>query len=64
MASRVVPANFPFTLLDVEGDTAHYAEELTYGCAVYLIPPGDLDSEAAAEAVAFGCSPYPAQGRR
>lgn len=48
--SQVVPANLPFTV-PCEGDVAVYAEELTFGAGLYLVP-GKVESEAAAESVA------------
>ena len=51
LLARVVPANFPFTVLDNHGDLAYYVEELTHGAGVFVVP-GVVDSEAAAESVA------------
>lgn len=51
LMSRIVPANYPFTVLDLSGRVAVYAEELSHGAALYLIP-NNSDSEASAEAVA------------
>ncbi|WP_277455374.1 DUF87 domain-containing protein [Janibacter sp. DB-40] len=48
--SQVVPANLPFTV-PCEGEVAVYAEELTFGAGLYLVP-GQVESEAAAESVA------------
>lgn len=50
LAAQVMPANLPFSVLDHEGHVAIYAEELTFGAGLYLMP-GSVDSEAAAEAV-------------
>jgi hypothetical protein len=50
MASRVVPANLPFTTVHVSGQVAVYAEELTFATGLFLVP-GDIDTDAAAEAV-------------
>ncbi len=50
LISQVVPANLPFTV-PCEGQVAVYAEELTFGAGLYLVP-GNVESEAAAESVA------------
>ncbi|MCL3862945.1 helicase HerA domain-containing protein [Actinotalea sp. K2] len=50
LMSRVVASNCPFTVVDGDDRLAVYAEELTHGAGLYLVP-GDSDSEAAAEAV-------------
>lgn len=50
LMSRVVPSNYPFTVVDDEDRLAVYAEELTHGAGLYLVP-SESDSEAAAEAV-------------
>ncbi|MDN4489693.1 ATP-binding protein [Demequina sp. SYSU T00068] len=50
LLTQIVPANLPFTLLDADGNVAVYAEELTFGSGVYLVP-GDLDRDSGAEAV-------------
>lgn len=48
--NQVVPANLPFTV-PCGGEAAVYAEELTHGAGLYLVP-GKVESEAAAESVA------------
>jgi DNA phosphorothioation-dependent restriction protein DptH len=51
LASRVTPANMPFTVVDADARVAVYAEELTHGTALYL--PADIEEpEAAADVVA------------
>jgi len=51
LASRVTPANMPFTLFDADAKVAVYAEELTHGTALYL--PADIqEPEAAADVIA------------
>lgn len=50
LISQVVPANLPFTV-PCEGEIAVYAEELTFGSGLYLVP-GKVESEAGAESVA------------
>jgi hypothetical protein len=50
LVSQVVPANLPFTVPTYEGELAIYAEELTFGSGLYLVP-SPVDSEAAAESV-------------
>lgn len=50
LMSRVVASNYPFTVVDDDDRLAVYAEELTHGAGLYLVP-SDNDSEAAAEAV-------------
>ena len=49
LMSRVVASNYPFTVIDGDGRLAVYAEELTHGAGLYLVP-SNSDSEAAAEA--------------
>lgn len=50
LVSQVVPANLPFTVPTHDGSLAIYAEELTFGSGMYLVP-SPVDSEAAAESV-------------
>lgn len=50
LVSQVVPANLPFTVPTHDGVLAIYAEELTFGSGMYLVP-SPVDSEAAAESV-------------
>lgn len=50
IVSQVIPANLPFATVHASGKTAIYAEELTFGSGLYLVP-GSLDTDAAAEAV-------------
>lgn len=50
MVGQVVPANLPFSALHHNGEQAVYAEELTYGSGLYLVP-GPVDSDAAAESI-------------
>jgi DNA phosphorothioation-dependent restriction protein DptH len=50
MVGQVVPANLPFCVLHHNGQRAVYAEELTYGSGLYLVP-GPVDSDAAAESI-------------
>lgn len=50
MAAQIVPANLPFSTLHHNGAVAVYAEELTFGTGLYLVP-GSIDSDAAAESV-------------
>lgn len=51
LSSRVTPANLPFCLLSASGELMLYAEELTYGAALYL--PADVhEPEIAADALA------------
>lgn len=51
LVARVLPANLPFSLPHSDGDLAYYAEEVTFGSGLYLVP-GTLDSDAALESVA------------
>lgn len=50
MVGQVVPANLPFCVLHENGEQAVYAEELTFGSGLYLVP-GPVDSDAAAESI-------------
>ena len=50
MVGQVVPANLPFSVLHHNGELAVYAEELTFGSGLYLVP-GFIDSDAAAESI-------------
>ncbi|RYC03333.1 ATP-binding protein [Nocardioides zhouii] len=50
MVGQVVPANLPFSVLHHGGKEAVYAEELTYGSGLYIVP-GPVDSDAAAESI-------------
>lgn len=50
LLSQVVPANLPFTAIDADGNVAAYAEELTFGAGLYLVP-GAIDRDSAAETV-------------
>ncbi|NDO88495.1 helicase HerA domain-containing protein [Cellulosimicrobium composti] len=50
LLAQIVPANLPFTVLDADGNVAVYAEELTFGSGLYLVP-GDLDRDSGAESV-------------
>lgn len=50
MVGQVVPANLPFSVLHHNGEQAVYAEELTYGSGLYIVP-GPVDSDAAAESI-------------
>ena len=50
LVSQIVPANLPFTILNHAGEVAVYAEELTFGSGLYLVP-GDIDSDAAADSI-------------
>ncbi|MEZ0447372.1 ATP-binding protein [Cellulomonas sp. ICMP 17802] len=48
---RIIPANLPFSTIDGAGHVALYAEELTLGSGLYLVP-GEMDRDTAAESVA------------
>lgn len=50
LASQVVPANLPFSVIDASGRLAVYAEELTFGAGLFLVP-SSIDTDAAAESV-------------
>lgn len=50
LVGQVVPANLPFAVIDHEGRTAIYTEELTFGTGLYLVPD-EIDTDAAAESV-------------
>lgn len=50
LVAQVVPANLPFTVMHHNGRQAVYAEELTFGTGLYVVPR-TLDSDAAAESV-------------
>ena len=50
MVGQVVPANLPFSVLHQNGELSVYAEELTFGSGLYLVP-GAIDSDAAAESI-------------
>jgi hypothetical protein len=50
LLAQVAPANLPFTMIDAETRVGVYAEELTFGAGLYLVP-SDIDSDAAAESV-------------
>lgn len=50
MLAQLAPANLPFTTLHDDGQVAVYAEELTFGAALYLVP-ASMDSDAMAESV-------------
>lgn len=60
LAGRVTPANLPFCLLSAHGELMLYAEELTYGAALYL-PATVQEPELAAEALA-GALALPREG--
>ena len=47
MVSRLSPANLPFITVDPDGKPFVYAEELTYGAALYLPPTTDEPQSAA-----------------
>lgn len=50
LLAQIVPANLPFTVLDADENIAVYAEELTFGSGLYLVP-SDLDRDSGAETV-------------
>jgi DNA phosphorothioation-dependent restriction protein DptH len=50
MVGQVVPANLPFSVLHHNGQLAVYAEEVTFGSGLYVVP-GGVDSDAAAESI-------------
>lgn len=50
LVAQVVPANLPFTVMDADDNVAVYAEELTFGSGLYLVP-GGMDRDSAAESV-------------
>jgi DNA phosphorothioation-dependent restriction protein DptH len=50
LVNQVVPANLPFTVPTYDGVLAIYAEELTFGSGLFIVPT-NVDSEAAAESV-------------
>ena len=53
MVSRISPANMPFIMVDHDGNRFVYAEELTYGSALYL-PPAVAEPQSAALDVICG----------
>jgi DNA phosphorothioation-dependent restriction protein DptH len=50
MVSRLSPANLPFITIGAEGGAFLYAEELTYGAALYL-PVTTLEPQSAADII-------------
>jgi DNA phosphorothioation-dependent restriction protein DptH len=50
MVSRLSPANMPFITVDHDGNPFIYAEELTYGCALYL-PPALKEPQSASDVI-------------
>ena len=50
LASQVVPANLPFSVIDDADRIGVYVEELTFGAGLYLAP-SPIDTDAAAEGV-------------
>ena len=50
MVSRISPANVPFITVDRAGNSFVYAEELTYGSALYL-PPALAEPQSAADVI-------------
>jgi DNA phosphorothioation-dependent restriction protein DptH len=50
LVSQVIPANLPFSILDHANRVGVYAEELTFGTGLYLVPSA-IDTDAAAESV-------------
>ena len=50
MVSRISPANIPFITVDPAGNRFVYAEELTYGSALYL-PPAVAEPQSASDVI-------------
>jgi DNA phosphorothioation-dependent restriction protein DptH len=50
MVSRLSPANMPFITVDHDGNPFVYAEELTYGSALYL-PPALKEPQSASDVI-------------
>lgn len=50
LASRLSPANMPFTVIDRGGTPFAYSEELTHGAALYLRPV-EVEPQASSEAI-------------
>lgn len=50
LISQVAPANLPFAVRHISGETAVYAEELTFAAGLNVVP-GRLDRDTAAEAI-------------
>jgi DNA phosphorothioation-dependent restriction protein DptH len=50
MVTRISPANMPFITVDRDGNRFVYAEELTYGSALYL-PPAVAEPQSASDVI-------------